>query len=85
MDELPERFVILVKGLKTDIAIFREENIPLSTQATKLVTEYNEICGAQMVEFDGELKTFAQMAIYFENTDRTIREAAWIAVSERRF
>ena len=85
LDELPERFGILVKGLKTDIAIFREENIPLSTQATKLVTEYNEICGAQMVEFDGELKTFAQMAIYFENTDRTIREAAWKVVSERRF
>ena len=85
LDELPERFVILVKGLKTDIAIFREENIPLSTQATKLVTEYNEICGAQMVEFDGEQKTFAQMAIYFENTDRKIREDAWKAVSERRF
>ena len=85
LDDLPERFGILVKGIKTDIAIFREENIPLSTQATKLVTEYNEICGAQMVEFDGELKTFAQMAIYFENTDRTIREAAWKAVSERRF
>ena len=85
LDELPERFGILVKGIKTDIAIFREENIPLSTQATKLVTEYNEICGAQMVEFDGEQKTFAQMAIYFENTDRKIREEAWKAVSERRF
>ena len=85
LDELPERFGILVKGIKTDIAIFREENIPLSTRATKLVTEYNEICGAQMVEFDGEQKTFAQMAIYFENTDRKIREDAWKAVSERRF
>ena len=85
LDDLPERFGILVKGIKTDIAIFREENIPLSTQATKLVTEYNEICGAQMVEFDGEQKTFAQMAIYFENTDRKIREDAWKAVSERRF
>ena len=85
LDELPERFGILVNGIKTDIAIFREENIPLSTRATKLVTEYNEICGAQMVEFDGEQKTFAQMAIYFENTDRKIREDAWKAVSERRF
>ena len=85
LDDLPERFGILVKGIKTDIAIFREENIPLSTRVTKLVTEYNEICGAQMVEFDGEQKTFAQMAIYFENTDRKIREDAWKAVSERRF
>ena len=85
VQELPERFDILVKGLKTDIEIFREENIPLNTQATKLVTEYNEICGAQMVEFDDEQKTFAQMAIYLENTERSIREAAWKAVSERRF
>ena len=85
LDDLPERFGILVKGIKTDIAIFREENIPLSTRVTKLVTEYNEICGAQMVEFDGEQKTFAQMAIYFENTDRKIREGACKAVSERRF
>ena len=85
LDDLPERFGILVKGIKTDIAIFREENIPLSTRVTKLVTEYNEICGAQMVEFGGEQKTFAQMAIYFENTDRKIREGAWKAVSERRF
>ena len=83
--DLPDRFNLFVKGLKNDIEIFREENIPLSTQVTKLVTEYNEICGAQMVEFDGEQKTFAQMAIYFENTDRSIREAAWKAVSERRF
>ncbi len=85
VQELPERFDILVKGLKTDIEIFREENIPLNTQATKLVTEYNEICGVQMVEFDDEQKTFAQMAIYLENTERSIREAAWKAVSERRF
>ncbi len=83
--DLPARYEILVKGLTTDIEIFREENIPLQTQATKLVTEYNEICGAQMVEFDGEQKTFAQMAIYLENTDRTIREAAWTTVAERRF
>jgi len=83
--ELPERYEILIKGLTTNIEIFREENIPLQTQATKLVTEYNEICGAQMVEFDGEQKTFAQMAIYLENTNREIREAAWKSVAERRY
>lgn len=83
--ELPPRYDILVKGLKTNIEIFREENIPLQTEATKLVTEYNEICGAQMVEFDGEEKTFAQMAIYLEDTDRAVREEAWKLVANRRF
>ncbi len=83
--DLPDRYDVLLKGMMTDIEIFREENIPLDTAVTKLVTEYNEICGAQTVEFDGEEKTFAQMAIYLENTDRAVREAAWRAVSERRF
>ena len=82
--ELPERYEILIKGLTTNIEIFREENIPLQTQATKLVTEYEEIRGAQMVEFEGEQKTFAQMAIYLENTDREIREAAWKSMAKRR-
>ena len=85
VDELPERYDILIKGLKTDIEIFREENIPLQTRVTKLDTKYDEICGAQIIEFDGEKKTIPQMAIYLENTDRTIREAAWRAVTERRF
>ncbi|GIT74982.1 MAG: hypothetical protein Ct9H300mP30_0440 [Methanobacteriota archaeon] len=35
------------------------------------------------VEFDGEERTFSQMALYFENTNRSIREAAWRAVVER--
>lgn len=82
--ELPERYEILIKGLTTNIEIFREENIPMQTQATKLVTEYEEIRGAQMVEFEGEQKTFAQMAIYLENTDREIREAAWKSMAKRR-
>tara|TARA_Y100001970_G_scaffold46609_1_gene58814 strand:- start:1283 stop:2965 length:1683 start_codon:yes stop_codon:yes gene_type:complete len=85
VSKLPKQYEILVKGLKTNIEIFREENIPLQTKATKLVTEYNEICGAQMVEYEGEQKTFAQMAIYLENTDREIREKAWKTVAERRF
>ena len=85
IDELPERYGILIKGLKTDIEIFREENIPLQTKVTKLDTKYDEICGAQIIDFDGEKKTIPQMAIYLENTDRSVREAAWRAVAQRRF
>ena len=82
--ELPDKYSVMLQGLKTNIDIFREVNIPLKTQDTKLVTEYNEICGAQTVQFDGEEKTFSMMAIYLENTDRTVREAAYRAIDERR-
>ena len=85
VNDLPKQYEILIKGLKTNIEIFREENIPLQTRVTKLDTKYDEICGSQIIEFDGEKKTIPQMAIYLENTDRSIRENAWRAVAERRF
>ena len=83
LDELPPRHDLMIKGILTDIAIFREENIPLQVEESKLETEHSTITGAMTVEFDGEERTFSQMALYFENTDRSIREAAWRTVVER--
>ena len=83
LDELPPRHDLMIKGILTDIAIFREENIPLQVEEAKLETEHSTITGAMTVEFDGEERTFSQMALYFENTDRSIREAAWRTVVER--
>ena len=83
LDELPPRHDLMIKGILTDIAIFREENIPLQVEEAKLETEHSTITGAMTVEFDGEERTFSQMALYFENTNRSIREAAWRAVVER--
>ena len=83
LDELPPRHDLMIKRILTDIAIFREENIPLQVEEAKLETEHSTITGAMTVEFDGEERTFSQMALYFENTIRSIREAAWRAVVER--
>ena len=83
LDELPPRHDLMIKRILTDIAIFREENIPLQVEEAKLETEHSTITGAMTVEFDGEERTFSQMALYFENTDRSIREAAWRTVVER--
>jgi oligoendopeptidase F len=73
----------MIKCIRTDIGTFREENIPLQIEEAKLETEHSTITGAMTVEFEGEEKTFPQMALYFESTDRSIREAAWRVVVER--
>ncbi|MAV60666.1 MAG: hypothetical protein CND89_03615 [Marine Group II euryarchaeote MED-G38] len=83
VNDLPERYEVMIKGIKTDIEIFREENIQLQTRLSMLGTKYNEIRGKQTVYFDGSEKTFAMMAIYQENTDREIRESAWRATTSR--
>ena len=52
---------VLLRDTRMDLALFREENIPLGTELTKLGQRYNEICGAMTVEFDGEEKPMQQM------------------------
>jgi len=81
--DLPPRYDLMIKCIRTDIETFREENIPLQIEEAKLETEHSTITGAMTVEFEGEEKTFPQMALYFESIDRSIREAAWRAVRER--
>ena len=83
VSDLPPRYDLMIKCIRTDIETFREENIALQIEEAKLETEHSTITGAMTVEFEGEEKTFPQMALYFESTDRSIREAAWRAVVER--
>ncbi|TVQ54330.1 MAG: M3 family oligoendopeptidase [Phycisphaerales bacterium] len=78
------RYSVLIRNIRADVELFREENIPLQTEDTKLGQQYEEICGAMTVEFRGEEKTLPQMAKFFELNDRETREEAWRAVAERR-
>lgn len=78
------RYEVLLRDIKADVELFREENIPLQTQDTKLSQQYDEICGAMTVVFRGEEKTLPQMARFLEETDRTTREDAWQGIATRR-
>ena len=85
-DELdPVEYNVLLRDTRMDLALFREENIPLGTELTKLGQRYNEICGAMTVEFDGEERTMQQMGKYLQVNEREIRENAYTTVGERRF
>ena len=78
------RYDLLKRKWQTDVDLFRPENVPLETQETKLVTQYDETCGEMMVELDGKEYTMQQMARFQEETDRALRERAWKASSDRR-
>ncbi len=80
-----EEYNVLLRDTKMDLSLFREENIPLGTELTKLGQRYNEICGAMTVEFDGEERTMQQMGKYLQVNDRGTRESAYRTVGERRF
>lgn len=84
-DRLPkDRYEVLLRGMRVDIELFREANIPLETELAELDQKYNQIIGRMTVDFDGKTQTMPQMARYLEETDRAVRERAWKAIAERR-
>ena len=79
-----ETYGVMIRDIEADIRIFREENIPLSTELTKLGQKYEEISGSMTVEFQGEERTMQQMGKFLQVTDRDTREEAFRAVWSRR-
>ncbi len=78
------RYGVLLRSLRRSVEMFREQNIPLETEVTKLDQEYSKINGAMTVQFDGQERTMPQMGRYLEETDRAVRQASWEAVANRR-
>jgi oligoendopeptidase F len=83
--DLPrDRYAVLDRSLRAQVELFREENIPLEVEEETLSQQFQEICGAQSVEFEGNELTLQQLAPYYEQTDRELRQRAWEAETNRR-
>ena len=83
IEDLPTRYDLMIRGIKSDIEIFRIENIPLGVKQTKLVTRAQGITGAMTVEFEGKERTFPEMKAYLESNDRKQRQNAWESMVKR--
>ena len=83
LENLPERYNLMIRGIISDIEIFRTENIPLGVEQTKLVTKAQGITGAMTVEFEGKERTFPEMKAFLESNDREKREKAWNSMVNR--
>jgi oligoendopeptidase F len=73
----PEGFSVLLRNMRSDASLFRENNLPLLSEAMKLSSEYDRIIGSQTVQWDGEEVTVTQLRPVFQETDRQRREDAW--------
>jgi oligoendopeptidase F len=78
------KYRILDRNWAADADLFREENVPLQTQETKLVNEYDKLCGAMIVNFRGTDHTLQQLARFLEEPDRATRQEAWKLTARRR-
>ena len=78
------RYAMLSRKWQADVDVFRPENIPLETQITKLVTDYDKISGGMTVDFRGKHLTLAQLGRFQEEPDRATRQEAFETGVNRR-
>ena len=81
---IPDDFDIPLRGIKSEVNLFCEENLPLQTKDSKLSKEYDAIIGAQTVEWECKEVTITQLSPVLLETDRERREKACRLAAERR-
>ena len=79
-----EGYNILIRNLRKEIEIFRDENVPLFTEISTETQKYAQINGAMTVEVDGKTLTLQQAAVFLMSTDRAKREEVYRKINERR-
>lgn len=78
------RYEVFDRDTALLVELYRDENVPLETEESKLGNEYNKLSGSLTVQFRGEERTLVAMGRFQEDPERGLREEAWKTVSERR-
>jgi oligoendopeptidase F len=78
------RYQMLARIWQAEVDVYRDENVPIQTEVTRLVNEYDKLFAAMTVRFRGQDYTMQQMHRFFEDPDRALREEAWRGLSQRQ-
>jgi oligoendopeptidase F len=66
-----------IRRLRNQIALYREENLPLQGDLARLRSRYAKVTGQMQVEWDGERLTVPQVQAKLGEADRDVRERAY--------
>ena len=80
----PAGFEIPLRNLRAEADLFRAENLPLLAEEVKLYNQYDQIVGAQTVQWEGQELTPPQIQPIYQDPKRDVREKAWRTASGRQ-
>ncbi len=80
----PVGFEIPLRNMRTEAELYRQENVQLLSEEKKLINKYDEIIGAQTIEWEGKEVTITQLEPVFLSLDRSKREMAWRRSMDRK-
>jgi oligoendopeptidase F len=75
-DDLPE-LGLFIRELRTDVEIFRAENLPRMAALEDMEANYDKITGGLTVDWNGEQKTVPELQPFMLDRDRPTREKAF--------
>lgn len=79
-----DKYFIYLRGVKKEIEIFREANVPIMAEIATESQKYGSIVGSMTVEIEGKELTLQQAANYLKSPDRARREEAFRKINEKR-
>jgi len=77
-----EDLALVLRGMRNEADLYRDENVPLQTELAKLDNKYDKITGSLKVDWEGEEHNLSQLGQYLTKKDRTVRERAWRAMMD---
>ena len=80
----PKHYHTYTRSLKKDLELFREANIPLSTEMQSTSQQYGALTGAMSIEHEGETLTVQKAGKILENKNRELRKEIWEKIWKRR-
>lgn len=84
LESLDKPYQVYLRSVKSQIALFREANIPLQEQDQKLATDYQACRAAMMVTYQGQEMTLQQAWVFLEGTDRAVRKEIYELTTVRQ-
>jgi oligoendopeptidase F len=78
------RYDVFIRDVQNHVELFREGNVALETEESKVGQQYQKLSGSLTVQFRGEEKTLIAMGKLLEEPDRPLRQEAWEVVAKRR-
>ena len=81
-NEALQDMTLVLRNMKNEADLYRDENIPLFTKTAKLENEYDKITGGLQTDWDGEEKNLSQLGLFLNDNDRAVRQKAWQAISD---
>ncbi len=82
VDEVMAATPLLLRDMRNEADLFRDENVPLDTKLGQMDNEYDKITGGLTAVFDNEEKNLTQLGALLQHKDREIRHRAWMTMME---